>query len=237
MPCVYRYTDKADNIIKYVGIVWSDRRSLEQRIKEHSKEEKFQGHNWEIEYIDCEGRSRTDTEYLEAHYISLYQTYKYLNSGKSNWGVSQIISDNENEWKQYEYKEQVKVGNIRRSNISHMPKHSFHTLTFNIRSLVDKYYATVFSVSDEGSEKIVCVGEAMVAKYSLDSTDTFTVLMTVGYGMMDFPSIDLNDGDNVIIRGNGREDIRTMVRHITHFDGKCHSILFESYTNSQIFYN
>lgn len=104
MPCVYRYTDKTDNIIKYVGIVWSDRRSLDQRIKEHSKEKKFQGHNWEIEYIDCDGRSRTDTEYLEAHYISLYKTYKYLNSGKSNWGVSKIISDNENTWVKWEPK-------------------------------------------------------------------------------------------------------------------------------------
>ena len=35
MAYIYRYTDLVDNIIKYVGIVWSDNRSLEDRLYEH----------------------------------------------------------------------------------------------------------------------------------------------------------------------------------------------------------
>lgn len=37
MACIYRYTDLTDNIIKYVGIVWSGNRTLKQRLYEHSK--------------------------------------------------------------------------------------------------------------------------------------------------------------------------------------------------------
>ena len=37
MAIVYRYTDLADNTIKYVGIVWSGNRTLKQRDEEHRK--------------------------------------------------------------------------------------------------------------------------------------------------------------------------------------------------------
>lgn len=36
MGYVYRYTDLTDNVIKYVGIVWKDNRTLDDRIYEHS---------------------------------------------------------------------------------------------------------------------------------------------------------------------------------------------------------
>ena len=38
MPYIYRYIDKKDMIVKYIGIVHNNNRTLEQRIKEHAKE-------------------------------------------------------------------------------------------------------------------------------------------------------------------------------------------------------
>lgn len=97
MAYVYRYTDEADGIIKYVGIIWSDKRSIKRRIIEHSKDERFKGTTWKIEYINKDVRTRTDAECLEAHYIAKYQTYKYLNSSKSEWGICSFIT-NEHKW-------------------------------------------------------------------------------------------------------------------------------------------
>ncbi len=37
MAKVYRYIDMRDNLIKYVGIVYGENRTLEQRHKEHLK--------------------------------------------------------------------------------------------------------------------------------------------------------------------------------------------------------
>ena len=34
---VYRYIDENDGVIKYVGIVYGNSRTLEQRVKEHRK--------------------------------------------------------------------------------------------------------------------------------------------------------------------------------------------------------
>ena len=39
MAYVYRYTDLADNIIKYVGIVYGENRTLKQRIYEHFRDD------------------------------------------------------------------------------------------------------------------------------------------------------------------------------------------------------
>lgn len=82
MAYVYRYTDLSDGIIKYVGIVWSENRTLEQRIKEHRKDKWYQGTQWKIEFISENIQSRTDAEYLESHFISLFGTDKYFNTKK-----------------------------------------------------------------------------------------------------------------------------------------------------------
>lgn len=100
MACIYRYTDLADNIIKYVGIVWSDNRTLKQRLYEHSKNDEWcKNGNFKIEYIKV--KSRTDAEFLEAHYISLYHTDKYYNDSKSEWGISSFVPYKESDWKEY----------------------------------------------------------------------------------------------------------------------------------------
>ena len=51
MGYVYRYIDKKDNIIKYVGIVWGETRTLERRLQEHTKDNWFSSSEWRIEYI------------------------------------------------------------------------------------------------------------------------------------------------------------------------------------------
>lgn len=104
MAYVYRYTDLSDGIIKYVGIVWSENRTLEQRIKEHEKDEWHQGTKWKIEFICEDIQSRTDAEYLESHYISLYETGKWFNKNKNGWGISKYLPV-KNEWKLYSIKE------------------------------------------------------------------------------------------------------------------------------------
>lgn len=109
MGYVYRYVDKSDGIIKYVGIVWSENRTLEQRIKEHSINDSwYRKSEWYIEYIEENINSRTDAEYFESHYISLYGTDKYYNKSKAGWGVSSYLPDRENEWERYSGKEFIK---------------------------------------------------------------------------------------------------------------------------------
>ena len=104
MGYVYRYIDIADNIIKYVGIVWSENRTLEQRVKEHETQDNWcKVRKWKIEYFETNINSRTDAEYFEAHFISLYETDKYFNDKKSGWGTSSILNNIDVEWKEYKY--------------------------------------------------------------------------------------------------------------------------------------
>ena len=101
MAYVYRYTDMADGIIKYVGIVWGNNRSLSQRIKEHKKNDLWcKCRDWKIEFLKKTITNRTDAEYLEAHYISLFNTGEYYNVKKVGWGISEFLSD-EGEWVEY----------------------------------------------------------------------------------------------------------------------------------------
>lgn len=106
MAYVYRYTDLADNIIKYVGIVWSDNGTLRQRINEHTKDEWYTTSQWKIEYFEKEVKTRTDAEFLESHFISLYETDKWFNNKKSGWGISNFLLGNYFEWQTWNEEEQ-----------------------------------------------------------------------------------------------------------------------------------
>lgn len=116
MAYVYRYTDLSDGIIKYVGIVWSRNRTLEQRINEHKREEWHFGKSWKIEFICEDIETRTDAEYFESHYISLFKTDRWFNKSKSDWGTSGFLPV-KSEWKLYSIEE-----------ISEIPKrHNLHS--------------------------------------------------------------------------------------------------------------
>ena len=54
MAYVYRYTDLSDGIVKYVGVVWSENRTLSQRIREHFNDKWCKGKKWKIEFIKLE---------------------------------------------------------------------------------------------------------------------------------------------------------------------------------------
>lgn len=102
MGYIYRYIDLEDNIIKYIGIVWSENRTLEQRIREHELNDSWcWDKKWKIEYITENINTRTDAEYLESHYISLYGTSKYYNVKKKGWGISSFVTNKESEWEEY----------------------------------------------------------------------------------------------------------------------------------------
>lgn len=102
MGFVYRYIDKEDNIIKYVGIVYGKTRTLKNRIEEHKTQDWWaKGNNFRIEYLKENINTRTDAEYFEAHYISLYNTDKWYNKAKANWGISSFLPDREKEWIEY----------------------------------------------------------------------------------------------------------------------------------------
>lgn len=107
MNCVYRYIDLKDGIIKYVGIVWGKTRNLERRVYEHTRDAWYKKSEWRIEFISVDIESRTDAEYFESHYISLYHTDKYYNVSKKGWGVSKFLPDRENEWIEFQQTEMI----------------------------------------------------------------------------------------------------------------------------------
>lgn len=94
MGNVYRYINKETNNVEYVGLVYN--RPLYKRIREHATMEKWDSQKYKVEYITC--TSRTDLEYLEAHFIAKFKTYKFNNSAKKNMGESELIDDSKFEW-------------------------------------------------------------------------------------------------------------------------------------------
>lgn len=93
MGYLYRYTDLNDGIIKYVGIVYSEKRSLTKRIKEHEKDFWYGLGNWKIEYVE-NIQTRMDAEILEAYYINLYKSDKWYNRAKASWGNCTLFNEN-----------------------------------------------------------------------------------------------------------------------------------------------
>lgn len=116
MAYVYRYTDMSDNIIKYVGIVWSNNRSLRQRIKEHELYDEWcKNKLWKIEFLTEDIDTRTDAEYFESHYISLFKTDRYYNIKKANWGVSSFLPTRDN-WQVYDTEKDKEIEDLKKRN-------------------------------------------------------------------------------------------------------------------------
>lgn len=95
-PCVYRYIDTTDNVVKYVGIVHKSK--LEKRLLAHANNDKWALNGcWKVEYFECENRS--EAEAFESHLIALYGTHKYYNKAKADWGINKYLPDVESWWK------------------------------------------------------------------------------------------------------------------------------------------
>ena len=98
-PCVYRYIDTEDNIVKYIGIVHSG--TLMGRLYNHSKENWCEPRYWKVEYFECD--TRAEVEAFEAHLIALYKTYNYYNKCKASWGINKYLPNVETWWKPTHY--------------------------------------------------------------------------------------------------------------------------------------
>ena len=101
MNYVYRYTDKEDGIIKYVGIVCRDsENALMNRIKEHANNDKWcVGKTWKIEYIIVP--TKNDAHSLESHFIELYGTKRWFNRAKTKLGILTYYKEKP-EWRLFE---------------------------------------------------------------------------------------------------------------------------------------
>ena len=99
---VYRYIDKNDGIIKYVGIT----NNIDKRVEQHLMyTDPLCGGEWRIEYI--EGLTRAEADMLETYYIQYYGTGKYYNKAKTKRGDIRFLNDKIiksycGEWKLYE---------------------------------------------------------------------------------------------------------------------------------------
>lgn len=102
MAWVYRYTDLADGVIKYVGVVWGKNRTLEQRLREHERHDSWcNTRRWKIEYLHEDIETRAEAEAFETHFIELYETGRYFNKRQVGYGLNKFLPNKENEWKEY----------------------------------------------------------------------------------------------------------------------------------------
>ena len=138
MSFLYKYTDKNDNIVKYIGIVYN--RSLSKRIKEHEYDNWFDKGDWKIEYITLQ--SRTDAEFLEAHFISFYQTYLWYNVCKKSWGTSNLISNTNLHWKLYT-KSQKAQGKLNAKKTNDYLQKTKYSIETDIKECIERYQCLV----------------------------------------------------------------------------------------------
>lgn len=99
MAYVYKYVDKNDGIVKYVGIIKNET-NFPKRFRQHERDWWFDQGDWDIFYIET--LSVTDAEVLEAHFIELYGTGEYFNKAKTGWGLCSFVQDNHLEWTKVE---------------------------------------------------------------------------------------------------------------------------------------
>lgn len=97
MHIVYCYIDLIDNIVKYVGIT---KRKLISRIKEHERDEEWVSlSKWKILYFNV--KTKSESEAWESHLIAKYETFKFYNTAKRDWGLISEYNKIVPEWKVY----------------------------------------------------------------------------------------------------------------------------------------
>lgn len=83
MPYIYKYIDKRDGVVKYVGLIRSDN-NFPRRFLQHKSDPWYAEGEWAVEYAEV--GSICDAEALEGHFIAYYHTYDYFNKAKASWG-------------------------------------------------------------------------------------------------------------------------------------------------------
>ena len=100
MQCVYRFVDLEDDKVKYIGIIFGETRTLKQRTYEHTRYDDWcKRASWKVEYIDVSNRA--EAESLESHFIALYDTGRFYNKAKSEWGVNSFLTGVQFQWDEY----------------------------------------------------------------------------------------------------------------------------------------
>lgn len=102
MPYIYKYIDRKDGLVKYVGIIKKDT-NFPKRFLQHKNDPWASNGKWmdfDIQYAYF--ASGTDVEALEAHLIWKHGTFNYYNKGKADWGRCSFAPDeNDIKWIQY----------------------------------------------------------------------------------------------------------------------------------------
>ena len=161
MAKIYRYIDMRDNFIKYVGIVYGENRTLEQRHKEHLKKDIWCDENFKVQYLDVPINSRSEAEALEAHFISLYQTGSWYNKSKSNWGQSSFVPKfNERDWQNFYY-------SLTQQDLENINNKRNHLINKNI----DNY-----SINNENIKYIIDRLDSFI-NFGNDLTETYKILV------------------------------------------------------------
>ena len=137
MAYVYRYVDKNDGIIKYVGIVFGKTRTLKQRIKEHEKDVWYQSGDWKIEYITEQIDSRSEAEAFESHYISLFGTDRFFNKAKVGWGINKYLPDRTSDFVEYV---DDKENDLSESDLQNFEIHDYSEYGTMSVELASKYF-------------------------------------------------------------------------------------------------
>lgn len=100
MPFVYRYKDIFDDRYKYIGIVKGDTHAkLKRRIEQHRREEWFKRSEYYVDYMET--KTICDAEAIEGSLIGKYETYKFYNKAKRNWGESSLFTISDDVWNEY----------------------------------------------------------------------------------------------------------------------------------------
>lgn len=141
---VYRYIDLCDGVVKYIGIVYSEDRSLDDRVREHARNDNWcKTRKWKIQYIVVNNRSEAET--YETHFISLYNTGNYFNKAKTDRGVVSFIP--EVEWHDYNVDSNEENEKLK-SIIKHLTKEN-KELNLKIKYLENEICNFVSSVKKE----------------------------------------------------------------------------------------
>lgn len=189
MYYVYRYTDLSDGIIKYVGIVYSKPRTLKQRVVEHLIDSwcDRRNYNYKVEYFTEGLNSRTDCEVWESHLIAKYQTYKWNNISKADWGLATCLVGKEDEikWKEFKLFEIPKpdyiVGICKDNHMFSMiyskvsscsgKQHQYKSLWNNLNEafkLIDESYGDISFTPRTQTERLAVDIYCKANKYLLD---------------------------------------------------------------------
>lgn len=99
MGIIYRYVDLDDEIIKYVGTVWSGDCTLKDKHLWHKEHDSWcKDNHWRIEYLQKDIKTRVESDIFESHYVSKFGTNEYFNTHTVGYGMSDTVDDTNDVW-------------------------------------------------------------------------------------------------------------------------------------------